>query len=207
MQTDGRVLSECFQKLLAQNPNNIEATYWLGQTYFDMDDNNMAKEVYEKGLAASNNAPLLLVGMGHYLLAEKKVNEARQNFETALSMSKDKKGKDNPDILNAIGRAHTDSKAGDYKYAEQVLRTASELNPKNPDIFLNLGNAIRKARPGEAGKDAYEAFRKATEINPNFPYAYVRIAKLFETQRNWELVLENLNISSCIGSQFQSCLL
>jgi len=191
-----------FQKLLAQNPNNIEASYWLGQTYFDMDDNNMAKEVYEKGLAASNNAPLLLVGMGHYLLAEKKVNEARQNFETALSMSKDKKGKDNPDILNAIGRAHTDSKAGDYKYAEQILRTASELSPKNPDIFLNLGNAIRKARPGEAGRDAYEAFRKSTEINPNFAYAYVRIAKLFETQRNWDLVLENLNKAIAVDPNF-----
>jgi tetratricopeptide (TPR) repeat protein len=191
-----------FQKLLAQNPNNIEATYWLGQTYFDMDDNNMAKEVYEKGLASSNNAPLLLVGMGHYLLADKKVNEARQQFETAISMSKDKKGKDNPDILNAIGRAHTDVKMGDYKYAEQILRTASELNSKNPDIFLNLGNAIRKARPGEAGRDAYEAYRKAIDLNPNFAYAYVRIAKLFETQRNWELVLENLNKAISVDPNF-----
>jgi tetratricopeptide (TPR) repeat protein len=191
-----------FQKLLAQNPNNIEASYWLGQTYFDMDVNEMAKEVYEKGLAASNNAPLLLVGMGHYLLGEKKVNEARQQFETAISMSKDKKGKDNPDILNAIGRAHTDAKMGDFKYAEQVLRTASELNPKNPDIFLNLGNAIRKARPGEAGRDAYEAYRKAIDLNPNFAYAYVRIAKLFETQRNWDLVLENLNKAISVDPNF-----
>jgi len=57
-----------FQKLLAQNPNNIEASYWLGQTYFDMDENDKAREVYDKGLAASNNAPLLLVGKGHSLL-------------------------------------------------------------------------------------------------------------------------------------------
>lgn len=191
-----------FQKLLAQNPNNIEATYWLGQTYFDMDDNHMAKEVYEKGLAASNNAPLLMVGMGHYLLLDKKVNEARQQFETALSMSKDKKGKDNPDILNAIGRAHTDAKTGDYKYAEQVLKAASEINTKNPDIFLNLGNAIRKARPGEAGRDAYKAYMDAIGINPNFAYAYVRIAKLFETQRNWDLVLENLNKAVSVDPNF-----
>ncbi len=191
-----------FQKLLAVNPNNIEATYWLGQTYFDMDDNNMAKQVYEKALTANGNAPLLLVGMGHYYLASNKANEARQNFETALTMSKDKKGKDNPDILNAIGRAHVDSKAGDYKYAEQILRTASELNPKNPDIFLNLGNAIRKARPGEAGRDAYEAYRKALDLNPNFAYAYIRIAKLFETQRNWDLVLENLNKASSVDPSF-----
>ena len=34
-----------FQKLLATNPNNIEATYWLGQTYFDMDDNAAARQL------------------------------------------------------------------------------------------------------------------------------------------------------------------
>jgi tetratricopeptide (TPR) repeat protein len=191
-----------FQKLLAQNPNNIEAIYWLGQAYFDMDDNAAAKDVYEKGLASSNNAPLVMVGMGHYLLATGKVNEARQQFETALSMSKDKKGKDNPDILNAIGRAHTDAKAGDFKYAEQILKTATELNPKNPDIFLNYGNAIRKARPGEAGRDAYKAYQDAINLNPNFAYGYLRIAKLFETQRNWELVLENLNKSISVDPNF-----
>jgi len=31
------------------------------------------------------------------------------------------------------------------------------------------------------------------EVNPNFVVAFIRIAKLFETQRNWELVLQNLN--------------
>jgi tetratricopeptide (TPR) repeat protein len=191
-----------FQKLLAVNPNNIDATYWLGQAYFDMDDNAMAKQVYDKALQANGNAPLLLVGMGHYLLLDKKTNEVRQNFEMALTMSKDKKGKDNPDILNAIGRAHTDAKNGDYKYAEQVLQAAVALNQKNPDIFLNLGNAIRKARPGEAGKDAFENYRKALDINPNFDYAYVRLAKLFETQRNWDLVLENLNKAVTVDPSF-----
>lgn len=191
-----------FQKLLAVNPNNIEATYWLGQTYFDDDKNDLAKEVYEKALTANGQAPLLLVGMGHYLLTEKKVNEARQKFETAITMSKDKKGKDNADILNAIGRAHTDSKNGDYKYAEQVMQSAAAINPKNADIFLNLGNAIRKSRPGEAGKDAFEAYRNALTLNPNFAYAYIRVAKLFETQRNWDLVLENLNKAISIDPNF-----
>src|SRR5215470_8920940 len=56
---------DVFQKLLAVNPNNTEATYWLGQTYLDMDDNAAARQVYEKALMASANAPLVLVGMGH----------------------------------------------------------------------------------------------------------------------------------------------
>ena len=34
-----------FQKMLATNPNNIEAIYWLGQVYFDMDNNAAARQL------------------------------------------------------------------------------------------------------------------------------------------------------------------
>ncbi|NJO24878.1 MAG: tetratricopeptide repeat protein, partial [Bacteroidia bacterium] len=33
---------------------------------------------------------------------------------------------------------------GNLDYAVQVLQEASEKDVKNPDIFLNLGNAYRK---------------------------------------------------------------
>jgi len=70
-----------FEKLIAANPNNIEATYWLGQAYFDMDEyagsrKIMARQLYEKALQTSANAPLLLVGRGHVELKEVKTKEA-----------------------------------------------------------------------------------------------------------------------------------
>ena len=34
-----------FEKLLASNPNNIDATYWLGQTLMEMDDVPGAKSI------------------------------------------------------------------------------------------------------------------------------------------------------------------
>jgi Flp pilus assembly protein TadD len=93
---------QTFQKLLAANPNNADATYWLGQTYLDKDDNDAARQLYDKALAANGNNPLLMVGKGHVLLLDKKVDEARQLFETALTTSRTKKG-DDPAVLNAIG--------------------------------------------------------------------------------------------------------
>ena len=180
-----------FQKLLAVNPNNIEANYWLGQTYLDMDDNDAARQLYDIALIANANAPLLLVGKGHVQLLDHKLSEARQSFETALSMSRGKKG-DDPVIQNAIAVANIDSKKGDYKYAIDLLEASVLKDPKNADYFLNLGNAYRKATPGEAG-DAYKNYKKALEINSNFGYAYLRLAKIFETQQNWDLVLQNLN--------------
>ena len=111
-----------FEKLLAANPNNIEATYWLGQTYIGMDDLAGAKKHYEKALLASANAPLVIVGMGQVELLEKKNSEARQRFESAITMTKGKKG-DDPVILNAVGHAITstyntkDKTGGDINYA------------------------------------------------------------------------------------------
>jgi tetratricopeptide (TPR) repeat protein len=190
-----------FKSLLAVNPNNIEATYWLGQTYLDNDINDSARRLYERALMTSANAPLLLVGMGHVELLDKKTSEARQRFEAAITMTRNKKG-DDPLILYAIGRANVDAKAGDVAYAIEKLEAAALKDPKNPEIFLQLGNAYRKARPGEGGGQAYTNYKKALELNPNFPVADMRLAKLFESQRNWELVLQYLNDAVRIDPKF-----
>jgi Flp pilus assembly protein TadD len=183
-----------FEKLIAANPNNIDAIYWLGQTYLDMDQNDKARQLYDKALATSANAPLILVGRGHVDLHDKKLNEAKQRFETALTMSRGKKG-DDPTILTAIGRANVDAKDGDLPYAIQKLEAAVQKESNNADIYMQLGNAYRKARPGEGGGQAYTNYKKALDVNPNFVVAYIRLAKLFEAQKNWELVLQNLNAS------------
>ena len=183
-----------FDKLLATNPNNIDAIYGLGQTYLSMDNIPAARSVYEKALVSNGNAPLLLAGLGHVELLENKVSEARQHFETAISLSRGKKG-DDPVALNAIGKANIDAadnkfKSGNLTYAIEKLKLAAERDPKNPDIFLNLGNAYRKLQDGG---NAVTNYNKALEINPNFAIASYRIAKIYETQKNWEPYLKELN--------------
>ncbi len=190
-----------FEKLLAANPNNTDATYWLGQTYLDEDRNDEARQLYDKALTTSNNAPIILVGRGHVDLLDKKLNEAKQRFETAITATRGKKG-DDPVILNAVGRANVDAKEGDLPYAIQKLEAAVLKDDRNPDVYLNLGNAYRKARPGEGGGQAYTNYKKALDLNPNFAVAYLRLAKLFEAQKNWELFTENLNKAISVDPKF-----
>ena len=196
---------QTFQKLLAVNPNLIDATYWLGQTYLDMDDNDAARQLYDKALIANGNAPLFMVGKGHVHLLDKKLSEARQMFEAALAVSKSRRGND-PVVLNAIGRANVDAKEGDFQYAIQILEEALQRDSKNAEIALNLGNAYRKANPGAGGGKAYENYQLALQLNPKFVYPYIRIAKLFETQKNWEFVIENLNKAIEIEPNFSFAL-
>jgi tetratricopeptide (TPR) repeat protein len=187
-----------FDKLIAANPNNIEANYWLGQTYIKSKDTAAAVALYQKFISTNSNAPLALVGMGQVELMQGKTAEARQRFETAISLSKGRKGND-PVVLTAIGRANTDAKAGDIAYAIQKLNEATQLAPTNADAFLALGNAYRKI-PG-SGSQAATAYLKSIGIAPS-AMAYYRLAKLYSTQQNWDVVIENQNKAIALDQKF-----
>ncbi len=189
-----------FEKMIASNPNNFEAAYWLGQTHMAANNVAAARQVYEKALAANSNAPLALVGMGHVELLEGKTAEARQHFETAISLSRGRKG-DDPNVLNAIGRANVESRTGDIPYAISKLTAASQAAPNNADIYINLGNAYRKARDGG---QAVSAYSKAAQWQPAL--AYYRIARIYETQRNWDVFNENLAKAVAADSRFAPAL-
>ena len=187
-----------FDKLIAANPNNLDAIYWLGQTYIEMNDVKSARELYDKTLGSNGNAPLILVGRGHVDLMDNKTNEARQRFEAAITASKGKKG-DDPNILNAIGRANIFAKAGDIAYAIDKLKIAADRDPKNADIFLNLGDAYRKTHDGGLSVTNYD---KAIAANPAFARAEFRKAKIYETQKNWDVYLDDLNKAIAMDAKF-----
>ena len=189
-----------FEKMIAANPNNMEATYWLGQTHLANNNISAARQVYEKALASNGNAPLVLVGMGHVELIEGKTNEARQRFEAAISMSRGKKG-DDPVVLNAIGRANVESKNGDPAYAIAKLNAAALAAPTNADIYINLGNAYRKAKDGG---QAVTAYIKAAQFNPAL--ANYRMARIYETQRNWEVFNDHLSKALAADPKFAPAL-
>ncbi|RYG04253.1 MAG: tetratricopeptide repeat protein [Chitinophagaceae bacterium] len=179
---------ETFDKILASNPNNLDAVYWLGQTLLDKRntvsrDTVAAKELYSKYLTQNGNAPLLLAGMGEIELMEGKTNEARQRFETALTLSKSK----DVDVINAIGQANVAAAAGDAKYAIEKLNLAPAVRKfNNPDTYLIMGDAYRKLIDGGGAVSAYS---KALELDPKLAAAKYSIARVYLTQNNPESFL------------------
>ena len=169
---------ETFDQILAKEPDNVDAIYWLGQTLIKMKDSAGARDLYQKSLAANDNAPLLLVGMGEMLLMEGKTNEARQQFETAINMTKGK----NVDVLNAVATANVDIKQGDAAYAVEKLKQATETRRfKNADTYLIMGKAYRKLIDGGS---AVTAYNKALELDDKLAAAKNGIGKIYETQKN-----------------------
>ena len=166
---------DVFSKLVDANPNNIDAVYWLGQTYLGMEDTASAKALYQRTLQANANAPLLLAGIGHIELLENKTNDARNRFETAISLSK---GKD-ANVLHAIGRANVEAKAGDALYAIEKLKLAAGRDKKNADIHVTIGDAYRKMTDGANAQISYQ---NALALNPNNARANFMIGRIYQTQ-------------------------
>lgn len=170
-----------FEKLIAANPNDVDAAYWLGQTLIAPDDKApadiaFAKALYQKTLMASSNSALLLAGMGHIELLEGKSQDARNHFETAISLSQAKV----VPVLNAVGFANVNAKNGDAAYAIEKLKLATSIKKmSDPDVFVNLGDAYKKTGDGGQAQTAYEA---ALALNPKYARASYRIGKIYQTQ-------------------------
>jgi len=174
---------ETFEKILAANPNNLDAVYWLGQALIEQKDTAGAKTLYQKMLATNGSAPLLLVGMGHIELLQGNTNDARQRFETAISLTK---GKD-INVINAIGLANVDARAGDANYAIEKLTQATQLkNFNNADTWVIIGDAYRKLLDGG---NAVLAYTKALALNPKLAAAKFKIGIIYYTQNNKDYFL------------------
>ena len=193
---------EILEKVVASKPSDPVANYWLGQAYIKVysiagykDALTKAKEHYQKALNNGVNDPLIWVGMGHVELFEGNSASARQRFEQAITAStatKGKnKGKEDPNVLNAIGAANVDgsSTQGDPIYAVEVLKKALELNPTDATIPVNLGIAYLKMGSDKGG-EAVEAFMEASRRNPQSAVPYWRIGRIYQSQNNLEYMNE-----------------
>jgi tetratricopeptide (TPR) repeat protein len=174
---------ETFEKVLAANPNNIEAVYWLAQTLVHRRDNKDtagAKALFQKMLQTNGSAPLLLVGMGHIELMEGNTTDSRQRFETAISLTK---GKD-VSVLNAIGFASEDTRAGDANYGIEKLNLATQIKGfNNAQTYICLGDCYRKLVDGG---NAVSNYQKALTIDPKLSEAKYKIGLIYLTQNNRE---------------------
>ena len=169
-----------FQQLLAKDPNNTEAAYWLGQTYLDGDrayiDTAAAKALYQKTLQANPNDALIMVGMGQIDIMEGNKDAAKNKFEAAINNTKKK---NLPDILYAVGRANIEPKGGDIMYGIDKLKQATDKDKKNAELYNEIGLGYWKLHDGG---NATSNFQTALSIDPADAMASFYIGRIFETQ-------------------------
>lgn len=172
------------------NPRDAEAAYWLGQCYLmqPKPDVNTAKQVFTQALQQNAGNPLLSAAGAHIDLLENRTGEAKTKFDGLLAANP----KD-ADLMLAIGRAQIDAKGGDYNAAIEIINRALTLkNVKKASAYILLGNAYRKLIDGG---NADKSYRSALETEPQNGLAWIRLGKIYQTQRNYEIMLEFYNKS------------
>lgn len=174
---------DVFTKLLAANPKNEDAAYWLGQAYIGLEDDAMAKQTYQTALQGNPASPILLAGMGQIELMENKTTDARNHFDMAVNNSKSK----DIDVLHAVGRANAYTTAGDANYGIALMQKATTVKGfKDPSVFVTIGDAYRKL---VNGGDAVLAFNNALLLNPSYAAAKHKEGLIYESQKNKEYFL------------------
>ncbi len=191
--------------ILQKLGDNPEAQYWMVRVLLQEKKVSDARNLLQKSSAAHPDDAMLIAQKGEMALMDNKVNEAKQFFEQAVTASKAKKA-DEASILNAVGRAIVATypvyKNGDLNYAIQQLESAASIikaqKEKNrdtwklSDIYTNLGDAYRMAKPGE-GSLAFAQYQNAVAANPSCAKANFRMSQIFKSQRNYDLQQEYLN--------------
>ncbi len=146
-----------YEKILANNPENLEAFFWLGYLYYETDQTQRAIEKWKEGLAVDSYYAPILNALG-YTYVEEGVNmdEAEQMIRKALEQEPH-----NGAYLDSLGWMYF--KRGELekakKYVEKALTYAQD-----PEIYHHLGTIYIKLNKKEEGLNVY---RKGLE---KFPY-------------------------------------
>lgn len=165
-----------FHQMMDQTPASVETAYWLAQAYFEGNDPKGAEAVLAKAMQGENGSnPLLLVAKGQAELIENKTSDARQRFETAISLSKGK----SVDVFTAIGKANLE-KNGDPTYGIEKLKLATAIKGfKDPYTYIYMGDLYRSLLNGGESVKAYE---NALMLDPKNAVARYKIGKIYLTQ-------------------------
>ncbi|MFL9481266.1 tetratricopeptide repeat protein [Chitinophagaceae bacterium LWZ2-11] len=194
-----KTATDVLKKAYDANSKDARTIYWYGQALLADQDIKGAKALYQGALQSGINDPWIIAGMAHISMIEGgDINSIKQQFEQAITMATETKGKNkgkvNPGILEAIGRANADrdAKTRDIQYAIDKLKLAQTLDLVNPDISIDLGvNYLRLG--GEYGGEAVKAFTDATTRDPKNAEAKYRIGRVYESQNNKDLFEQYFN--------------
>jgi len=181
-----------FRKLIASDPENQEAHYWLIKVLIEKDNLPEAKKTQQQLQAwldanpKQKPLPLNEVSAADLLLHQKKLPEARAAFDQVLKETKYKK----PEVLIAVSRAYLDAKSTDYTYILDLLEKAEKRDKKNPEIFVLRGEVYRRLNDGSKSVQSYLAALNKDASNAEALYS---IGKIYLTQNNPEMFLKYFN--------------
>jgi len=189
------------KNLTVTEANKDENYFYLGWVYLIQDEPDSAKLWFNKGIAVNPKSALNFVGLGAVARLDKDANGMNTNFNTAVSFVK----KDSKPYVY-IGKSYLLPQGGvtaispaDANAAIAILRKDSTLNPKDPEMFITLGNAyLSQLRNTEA----YNSFTAALDADPKSAAAKVALGVISKYANNFDDAETNFKAAIAIDPNY-----
>jgi tetratricopeptide (TPR) repeat protein len=170
-----------FKALIAKEPTKAEYYFYYGENYFQADNLDSAKIIWEKGLSLNPACLLNQVGVGKSLWYAGDTAAANKMFTASLLTSKNK----NAEIIRQIGAVYVYAPIKNLNKAVTLLTAATKLENKNIEGHLLLGDAQLELNPTN-GTEAMKSYNAALDISKSAKII-VRKAKVYQRAKNYEL--------------------
>jgi tetratricopeptide (TPR) repeat protein len=164
-------IAEDFKQVIALEPNNSDAHYYLGMTYIDLDQRQNAKEILLKTLQFKKKYKGVYLELGLIAESEGDHDKAIGHFEKELEIDPE-----SVRIYQRLGDLYS-SYSTDFGRAKETLEKALELQPNHVSTLLNYASTLYYLDQLGA---ATEQFETVIQINPKDLTANYNLALMYE---------------------------
>ena len=154
-----------------QSPaEQAENYYYLGQTYYQLNQEDSASYYYQKAIGLFPEYPYGYIGEGMLQLKKGNAKAAEELFKKATGLAK----KD-PAVQTTIAEVYVN--VGDFENAKATLDKARKINNKFSGIYIVEGDMLMKqVKVG----DACARYENAILFNNTDKVAYLKLAQVYK---------------------------
>ncbi|MFZ4581967.1 MAG: tetratricopeptide repeat protein [Paludibacter sp.] len=167
--------------------NKEEASYYLGNIYFNESKIDSAKYFFNEGLKANPMSALNSIGT---IMLTLKSTDPKIATASLMKIMKDKANKKNIAIPIAISYAYL--YIGDASKALEYWNKARSVNSKSAELFVLKGDILAPTSLG----DACSNYETAILYNKDCKEAYVKYARVYKAMNQKEAIKKLIELKS-----------
>jgi tetratricopeptide (TPR) repeat protein len=199
-----------FRQLIVKEPTTGDNFFYFGDLMLKTEDPDSARVLFQKGVDINATNPLTHVGLARYYMYTGKVAEGQKEIAYARSLVSTQAGKkgtaEMPNtrqamILLEIAETYTWATQPDPDAAIQLTNDAEKIDPKNPNIFLQRGDALWKKDQVNASAPITN-YQQAAKLDPKSSIAYFRIGSVYASGQNMPLAISFFNKALSVDPTF-----
>ena len=181
-------IAEDFKQVIALEPNNSDAHYYLGMTYIDLDQRQNAKEILLKTLQFNKEYKGIYLQLGLIAESEGEHDKAISHFEKELEIDSE-----SVTAYQRLGDLYSNYST-DFGRAKETLEKALELQPNHVSTLLSYASTLYYLDRLGAATEQFEIViqlkPKDLTANYNLALMYEYTDKKQQAIKRWKKFLE-----------------